>query len=109
MRDPDSVSFQTEQYLSMSPVDRALTDGRYEPGIVAAMVERARNRSIEAIRSKSDDPEWQEVAMRGMDSSRGYEDVALTELEEMGIQIPADDPEYVEIIERQVGETIDKL
>lgn len=109
MEDPDSLESQKRIEQDMHPMQLALRNGQYTPGIVSWLVGMERMHSIDMIRKKSDDIEWQEAAIADLDQARGYEDNALSRLQDIGIQIPTDDPEYVVIVERQMSKTLEYL
>lgn len=99
MKDPDAVDFNPNQEIE-SPQETAFMNGQYVPGIVLWMSGQERDGSIAAIKQKSDDPEWQRVAIESMDEARGYDELALERLAEAGIEVPPDDQEYVAITSR---------
>lgn len=107
MKDPDSPDFYREE--KMSPQEVAFRSGSYTPGIISWLAGIEREQTVGAIRAKSDDIAWQEAAIADLDKARGYEDTALTRLHDSGIQIPTDDVEYTEIVQRQLTETIERL
>lgn len=95
---PSSEEYRARQEQQMSPYQIALRDRQYIPGILSWLANAGRDSfHSDMVAKEPEDPNWPDVATADVGKNGYFEREALERLMDLGIVVPADDPDLLAI------------